>query len=122
MQTIDNSGQAIKRRGAIGRRTASIDIVKEKITHFENFTFAQDFRYIEGYLAKEIENINMLRLTRRHLRYFRIIFSTGKLNVKTNKSQKEMRSFDLKDLLAVKPLKVRESKLPANGNGDKMLE
>ena len=70
---------------------------------------------------KEIENKHALRLTRRHLRYFRIIFSTGKLNVKQNKALKEMRSFDLKDLLSVKPLKVRDSKEP-NNVGEKMLE
>ena len=32
------------------------------------------------------------------MRYFRILFSTGKLNIKENKEQKKMRSFFLKDM------------------------
>lgn len=72
---------------------------------------------------KEIENLNVLSITKRHLRYFRIIFSTGKLNVKVDKSTKEMRSFELKDLLSVKALKVQESKMRIEGGfGEKMME
>ena len=33
------------------------------------------------------------------MRYFRIIFSTGKLNIKENKETTAMRSFLLKDLI-----------------------
>jgi len=43
------------------------------------------YRYIEGYLLKEINGSNMLRYEARHLRYFRIVFATGKLNIKTCK-------------------------------------
>lgn len=35
------------------------------------------------------------------MRYFRILFSTGKLNIKENREQKKMRSFALKDLYKV---------------------
>ena len=43
------------------------------------------FRYIEGYLCKEIDSKGMLRRTQRHLKYFRIVYTTGKLNVKDEK-------------------------------------
>lgn len=35
------------------------------------------------------------------MRYFRILFSTGKMNIKENREQKKMRSFVLKDLYKV---------------------
>ena len=41
----------------------------------------------------------------RHLRYFRITFSQGKLIVKQCKQSKQMRTFQLKDLLSFKVLK-----------------
>ena len=71
----------------------------------ESSTFGMSFRYIEGYLLKEIDSSNMFRRTKRHLRYFRIIYTSGKLNVKEDKSKNEMRSFLLKDLLSVIVLK-----------------
>lgn len=89
---------------------SSIDEIMDKMQHFEIHTFALDYRYIEGYVSKEIENLNILSITKRHIRYFRIIFSTGKLNVKVDKSAKEMKSFELKDLLSVKALKAHDTK------------
>lgn len=65
-------------------------------------TFSMNERYVEGFLLKEIEGMNIIRETRRHLRYFRIVFSTGKLNIKTCVDAKQMRSFELKDMLDVK--------------------
>ena len=56
------------------------------------------FRHIEGYLVKEIDTEAMFRRTKRHLRYFRIVFTTCKLNIKEDKANSEMRSFLLKDL------------------------
>ena len=35
------------------------------------------------------------------MRYFRIIFNSGKLNIKEDKSKGKMRSFLLKDLISV---------------------
>ena len=64
------------------------------------------FNYIEGYLCKEIDTKNLLRRTKRHLRYFRIIYSTGKLNIKEDKNRKEMRSFPLHQLARVKLIKL----------------
>ena len=60
---------------------------------YETATFAMSYRYIEGYLLKEIRNAQMWRKTARHLRYFRIVFATGKLNIKTCKEVNQMRSF-----------------------------
>ena len=80
-----------------------------KITNFESDTFAMSFRYIEGYLCKEIDSKGIFRRTKRHLRYFRIIYTSGKLNIKEDKSRNEMRSFHLKDLLTVKVIKVPDA-------------
>lgn len=88
------------------RVMSSMDRAMGKIKDIETATFAMSFRYIEGYLLKEIESKRMLRMTKRHLKYFRIVFSTGKLNIKDDKEQSAMRSLMLKDLLAIKILKL----------------
>ena len=59
-------------------------------------------RSVEGYLLKEIQDDQFFKPIKRHLRYFRILFSTGKLNIKTCKDAKQMRSFELRDLLEVR--------------------
>ena len=64
-------------------------------------TFMRSFLCIEGYLLKDIDTTYALVFTKRHLRYFRIIFSTGKLNIKEDKENSKMRSFLLKDLIDV---------------------
>ena len=58
-------------------------------------------RHIEGYLIKEIDSEGLFRRTRRHLRYFRIVFASSKLNIKEDKAESKMRSFLLKDLVSV---------------------
>ena len=65
-----------------------------------------NFKVIEGYLCKEIDTTGLFRRTKRHLRYFRIIYTSGKLNIKEDKMKTEMRSFLLKDLLSIKVLKA----------------
>ena len=45
------------------RRTASIDSVMERVQYFESNTFGMNYRYIEGYLAKEIDSKGLLRRT-----------------------------------------------------------
>lgn len=42
-------------------------------------------KMIEGYLVKAIETKRMLKVKQQHLRYFRVIFSTGKMNVKEDR-------------------------------------
>jgi len=42
-----------------------------------------------------------IRVTKRHLRYLRIIFSSGKLCVKEDEASSQMRSFLLRDLVSV---------------------
>ena len=64
---------------------------------------------LEGYLAKEIDTKGMLRRTRRHLRYFRLIFSSGKLCIKEDQADAHMRSFLLQDLRQVCSLYVEGS-------------
>ena len=71
------------------------------VENYETTTFSMNSRFIEGYLCKEIEAKGLLRRTKRHLRYFRIVFSTGKLNIKQCRTVNEMRSFQLKDILRV---------------------
>ena len=88
-----------------------------KIDNFESDTFAMSFRYIEGYLCKEIDSKGLFRRTRRHLRYFRIIYTSGKLNIKEDKSKNEMRSFHLKDLLTAKVTKLPPTNLNTDSDG-----
>ena len=63
-------------------------------------------RSIEGYLYKEIDSKSLLQRKKRHLRYLRIVFTTGKLNIKEDKLFSEMRSFPLSDLLSVKTIQM----------------
>ena len=63
-----------------------------------------NFKVIEGYLCKEIDTSGLFRRTKRHLKYFRIVHSSGKLNIKDQKEMNEMRSFLLSDLISVKSL------------------
>ena len=63
---------------------------------------------IEGYLVKAIETKRMLKVTQQHLRYFRVIFSTGKMNVKEDRDDPQMRSFPLANLKSVQLNKVWE--------------
>ena len=101
------------------KRRSSIEEVMTKIENFEAETFAMSFRYIEGYLCKEIDSKGIFRRTKRNLRYFRIIYTSGKLNIKEDKSKNEMRSFHLKDLLTVKEIKADDSDvLPISGLPD----
>lgn len=58
----------------------------------------RNYRGIEGWLCKEIQTQGMFQQCRRHLRYFRIVFNTGKLNIKEDKAHTKMRSFPLQDL------------------------
>ena len=102
---MENSTDNHIRAPTHGRRS-SVEEVMIKIVNFEAYTFAMSFRYIEGYLCKEIDSKGMFRRTKRHLRYFRIIYTSGKINIKEDKSKNEMRSFHLKDLLTVKVLKI----------------
>ena len=83
----------------------------QRIENYESGTFAMSFRYIEGYLLKEIDSTGLFRRTKRHLRFFRIIYTQGKLNVKEDKSKNEMRSFLLKDLIAIQILKESPSEV-----------
>ena len=78
------------------------------IDNLEMATFKMGFRSIEGYLYKEIDSKGLLRRTKRHLRYFRIVFTTGKLNIKEDKKLNEMRSFMLTDLLSVKAISLNQ--------------
>ena len=68
-------------------------------------TFSLCTEHIEGYLCKEVDNKGILRLSRqRHLRYFRIAFNTGKLNIKEDKASTMMRSFLLRDISSVQAI------------------
>ena len=71
--------------GSVRRRSVSKEVLARNIGSFETGTMLRNFWSIEGYLSKEIEAKGMLRRTKRHLRYFRIIFSTGKMNIKEDK-------------------------------------
>ena len=59
--------------------------MEENVICYECTTFANTYRFIEGYLLKDIANQHLFKNWRRHLRYFRIVFSTGKFNIKTCK-------------------------------------
>ena len=61
-------------------------------------------RLIEGWLWKEADTKKMLQLTRRHIRYVRIVFNSGKMNVKEDKADLQMRSFSLADMVVFRDL------------------
>ena len=83
-----------------------------KIGIAQNSTFTRSYKCIEGYMSKEVETKSFLQICQRHLRYFRILFSTGKLNIKENKEEKKMRSFFLKDMykLQINEMPVEDNK------------
>ena len=67
-------------------------------------TFSRTYLMIEGYLAKQIDTKGLLRRQKRHLRYYRIIFSSGKLCIKEDRADTQMRSFLLRDIIHVQSL------------------
>ena len=75
------------------QRLNSVTGVEDEMKPLDTPTISRSYRYIEGYLLKEINKTSLLRKTARHLRYFRIVFATGKMNIKTCKDQGQMRSF-----------------------------
>ena len=82
--------------------------------NFYSWTFSMNStHFIEGYLLKAIETKRMLQITKQHLRFFRIIFKTGKMNIKEGKEATQMRSFFLKDLLSVTVLADTETLMQA---------
>ena len=52
-------------------------------------------------MIKAIENQKIYHREVFHLRFFRIVFNTGKFAIKLDKGDKKMRSFDLSNLLTV---------------------
>ena len=64
-------------------------------------TFQRSMTCIEGYLSKDIDAKGVWRVSRRHIRYVRIIFSSGKLCVKEDKAESQMKSFVLKNIIRV---------------------
>ena len=81
-------------------------------------------RSIEGYMYKEIDSKNLFQRKKRHLRYLRIVFTTGKLNIKEDKRFSEMRSFPLRDLLQVKTIQQAQNDQDAldQANNGSMLD
>ena len=77
---------------------ASVDELAHHFGTLFLHTFTRNLFLIEGYLAKEIDAKGLLRRTKRHLRYFRLIFSSGKLCIKEDQADVQMRSFLLQDL------------------------
>ena len=53
------------------------------------------FRFLEGYLLKTIEGRQFYHKDQYHIRFFRIIFHTGKLVIKQDRKEKNMRSISL---------------------------
>ena len=98
-----------RKQSRLGRCTNSVDEIIAKFEYYTSGTFAMTYSNIEGYLLKEIENKTMLSMTKRHLRYFRIAYSTGKLSVKECKTQVKMRTFPMKDILSVKVIRKKDS-------------
>ena len=60
----------------------------KKLGRLECATMVRSYSCIEGYLWKEIDKKATIRFTKRHLRYFRIVFNSGKLNVKERKEDR----------------------------------
>jgi len=50
---------------------------EQNFTKYQSDTLLFTFSHIEGYLMKAIENKKIYHLEHFHLRYFRVIFTTG---------------------------------------------
>ena len=64
-------------------------------------TISVNFNYIEGYLIKSIEKNRMMRLEHFHLRFFRVLYSQGKLVTKVEKKGKDFKLYELSELINV---------------------
>ena len=68
---------------------------KRKFIEYYSPTCTMTFRFIEGYLIKDIENRKLYHNEQFHIRFFRIVFNTGKLVIKQDRRDKKMRTFNL---------------------------
>ena len=61
---------------------------KVEIKTLNTATLVSSFQYIEGYLSKENTTAAEIKRSggQRSLRYLRIVFNTGKLNIKENRA------------------------------------
>lgn len=66
-------------------------------------TCTMQFRYIEGYLLKDIESKKLILHHNQsfHLRFFRIVFHSGRMCIKEDRMDRKMRSFALNELSSV---------------------
>ena len=117
-------GQAANpNRRIFARRVVDpVQKVASKLGIAQNSTFTRSYKCIEGYLGKEVESRRFKHNQTRHLRYFRILFSTGKLNIKFDKEAKKMRSLLLKDMYKLQIGEIStEDKRSRETSGNKML-
>ena len=68
-----------------------------------SLTCTLQFRYIEGYLLKDIESKKLILHHNQsfHLRFFRIVFTSGRICIKEDRMDRKMRSFPLDELRSV---------------------
>ena len=66
-----------------------------KFKEYYSPTFTMTFRFIEGYLLKAIENRKVYHSEQFHIRFFRLVFNTGKFVIKQDRRDKKMRTFNL---------------------------
>lgn len=85
-------------------RVMSMDTIEDGIGSVSTDSLIRTPRLIEGWLWKEADSKKMLQLTKRHIRYVRIVFNSGKFNVKEDKADLQMRSFDLGGLVSFREL------------------
>ena len=61
-------------------------------------TLQSSFSYIEGFLLKGIEKDRLVRLDKFHLRFFKVLFTSGTLVIKEDRKYKEQKTYDLSGL------------------------
>ena len=117
--TRDSSIKA--QRSSRLRHKASTTLVELKakvhlVKPVKSATFLKKRKVIEGYLCRETisEKLTSSSASKARCtfdcRYVRIVFSSGKLNVKENQETTKMRSIMLKDFVTVKRLLTQDQK------------
>ena len=85
-------------------RKRSVEQVLSTFQEYYSPTCQSTFRFIEGYMIKDIDGKSIMHSSKRHLRFFRIIFSNARLDLKEDKADKKMKTFALSEIKGVEIL------------------
>jgi hypothetical protein len=82
-----------------------VEQIMNSFSEYKSHTCQSSFRFIEGYVIKDIENLRVMAKKQRHLRFFRIIFANARLDLKEDRQEKKMKTFPLSEITDVFILK-----------------